>query len=116
MIDIPNIIENMNKMFAILGYKPNNGKAWTGYVDAEGKGRQPINWQTAKMVGLKIWSPLCQHEKLFGITATPQQLAEVRKFAKDNRRTIGWSNMLVYDKKNKQIKAMRFIANPMSTM
>lgn len=43
MIDIPNIIENMNKMFAILGYKPNNGKAWTGYVDAEGKGRQPIN-------------------------------------------------------------------------
>lgn len=115
MLDIPKIIEDMNTMFGLIGYKPNNGKPWTGYVDAEGKGRPPITWQAAKMVGINIWSNYCQHEKLFGIQATDSQISEVRKFAKENQRTLGWSNMLVYAKKQKQIKAMRVLAVPMST-
>lgn len=115
MLPIPKIIEDMNTMFGILGYKPNNGKPWTGYVDAEGKGRQPVTWQTAKMVGLNIWSELCQHYKLFGIVANSEQLTKVRKFAKENQKTLGYTNMLVYSKKTKTIKAMRYIAEPMST-
>lgn len=115
MVDIPKIIADMDHMFSLLGYKPNNGKPWTGYVDAEGKGRRPITWQTAKMVGINIWSHLCQHQKLFGIEATDEQLSSVRKFAKENQRTLGWTNMLVYSKKKKQIETMHIRAVPMST-
>lgn len=115
MLDVKSVIADMNNMFSLIGYKPNNGKAWTGYVDAEGKGRQPITWQTAKMVGINIWSDMCQHYKLFGIVATDEQIRDIRVFAKNNQRTVGNTNMLAYSKKRKEIKAMRVLSIPMST-
>ncbi|AAQ81376.1 hypothetical protein PHG31p56 [Aeromonas phage 31] len=115
MLDVKNVIDDMDKMFSLIGYKPNNGKAWTGYVDAEGKGRQPITWQTAKMVGINIWSDMCQHYKLFGIVATDEQIRNIRAFAKNNQRTVGYSNMLAYSKKRGEIKTMRILSIPMST-
>lgn len=97
--DVMNMLDNI---MLIIGYKPNNGKGWTGYYNVSNQEKRWFNlsWTDARTLACYtqsyriLWS--------YGIELTHKQKSELKEYIRLNSKFY-MPERLVYHKKKRMV-------------
>lgn len=107
------VMEHMDNLMWLIGYRPNNGKGWTGYYDTRGGQQQAminLSWQEARTLCVNVFDTVSRPSDrvINGVRISGYSMMDLDNYIRNHVKEVDVIRQLVYHKKERKISLIGY--------
>lgn len=107
------VIEHMDNLMWLIGYRPSNGKGWTGYYNTRGgqqKAMNNLSWQEARTLCTNVFDTVSMPwgRVVNGVKISADSMMDIDVYIRNHVKEVDVIRYLVYHKKERKISLVGY--------
>ncbi|ASU00258.1 hypothetical protein [Aeromonas phage AS-zj] len=108
------VMEHMDNLMWLIGYRPNNGKGWTGYyydgIIKQQKVMINLSWQEARTLCVNVFDTVSMplYRVVNGVRISADSMMDLDNYIRNHVKEVDVIRQLVYHKKERKISLVGY--------